>query len=98
MGNPSCFDEDNIMLFMIGVLCGLAIYNYTIINLPFPLAIYKKMLNKMSEASKTSKACPQHWQKGSVIFSLMNKTTLKKCFALILLSLKTFSVRLKPKS
>ena len=44
--NPSCFDEDNIMLFMIGVLCGLAIYNYTIINLPFPLAIYKKMLNE----------------------------------------------------
>ena len=29
---------------MIGVLCGLAIYNFTIIYLPFPLALYKKLL------------------------------------------------------
>lgn len=27
-----------------GLLCGLAIYNFTIINLPFPLVLYKKLL------------------------------------------------------
>lgn len=29
-----------------GTLCGLAIYNFTIINLPFPLALYKKLLKE----------------------------------------------------
>jgi hypothetical protein len=29
------------------VLCGLAIYNFTIINVPFPLALYKKLLNEV---------------------------------------------------
>jgi len=30
----------------LGVLCGLAIYNFTIIDLPFPLALYKKLLKE----------------------------------------------------
>ena len=34
------------MYALIGILCGLAIYNGTIINLPVPLALYKKLLNK----------------------------------------------------
>ncbi|KAK7079242.1 putative E3 ubiquitin-protein ligase herc4, partial [Halocaridina rubra] len=29
---------------LIGIVCGLAIYNFTIINLPFPLVLYKKLL------------------------------------------------------
>lgn len=29
-----------------GLLCGLAIYNFIIINLPFPLALYKKLLGE----------------------------------------------------
>ncbi|XP_065359238.1 probable E3 ubiquitin-protein ligase HERC4 isoform X2 [Calliphora vicina] len=37
--------ETETMYFLIGVICGLAIYNFTIINLPFPLALYKKLLN-----------------------------------------------------
>lgn len=41
--HPGCF-EDHIMFRLIGVLCGLAIYNFTIINLPFPLPLYKKLL------------------------------------------------------
>lgn len=32
--------------YVLGVLCGLAIYNFTIINIPFPLAMYKKLLNE----------------------------------------------------
>ncbi|XP_037043609.1 probable E3 ubiquitin-protein ligase HERC4 isoform X1 [Bradysia coprophila] len=37
--------EDDQMYNLIGTLCGLAIYNFTIINLPFPLCLYKKLLN-----------------------------------------------------
>ncbi|KAI8797509.1 E3 ubiquitin-protein ligase HERC4 isoform X1 [Biomphalaria glabrata] len=43
--NPSTFEDPN-MFHMIGILCGLAIYNFTIINLQFPLALYKKLLKK----------------------------------------------------
>ncbi|XP_065221289.1 probable E3 ubiquitin-protein ligase HERC4 isoform X2 [Planococcus citri] len=38
--------EDDTMYYLIGILCGLAIYNFTIINIPFPLAMYKKLLNE----------------------------------------------------
>lgn len=43
--NEFSFDEDMMYMF-IGNLCGLAIYNFTIIDLPFPLALYKKILNE----------------------------------------------------
>jgi E3 ubiquitin-protein ligase HERC4 len=43
--NEGSFEED-LMYFLIGLLCGLAIYNFTIINLPFPLALYKKLLEE----------------------------------------------------
>lgn len=32
--------------FITGILCGLAIYNFTIIDLPFPLALFKKLLEE----------------------------------------------------
>lgn len=38
--------EDEIMYYLVGLLCGLAIYNFTIINLPFPVALYKKLLHE----------------------------------------------------
>ncbi|KAF7994791.1 hypothetical protein HCN44_004263 [Aphidius gifuensis] len=38
--------EDESMYFLIGIICGLAIYNFTIIDLPFPLALYKKLLGE----------------------------------------------------
>lgn len=38
--------EDEVMYFLIGLLCGLAIYNFIIIDLPFPLALYKKLLRE----------------------------------------------------
>ncbi|XP_071953932.1 probable E3 ubiquitin-protein ligase HERC4 [Antedon mediterranea] len=43
--NPQSF-EDNSVFEMVGILCGLAIYNQVIVELPFPLALYKKLLNK----------------------------------------------------
>ncbi|XP_024937570.1 probable E3 ubiquitin-protein ligase HERC4 isoform X3 [Cephus cinctus] len=38
--------ESEVMYFLIGLLCGLVIYNFIIINLPFPLALYKKLLHE----------------------------------------------------
>ncbi|XP_042315284.1 probable E3 ubiquitin-protein ligase HERC4 isoform X4 [Sceloporus undulatus] len=38
--------EDSDLFHLIGVVCGLAIYNFTIVELQFPLALYKKLLNK----------------------------------------------------
>merc|ERR1719411_1801903 len=43
--NPTTF-EDNSSSFLIGILCGLAIYNFTIVNVPFPLILYKKLLSE----------------------------------------------------
>ncbi|XP_057653179.1 probable E3 ubiquitin-protein ligase HERC4 isoform X1 [Diorhabda carinulata] len=38
--------EDNSVYFLIGMILGLAIYNFTIIDIPFPLALYKKLLGE----------------------------------------------------
>ncbi|CAF0974051.1 unnamed protein product [Adineta ricciae] len=38
--------EEETMYKLIGTLCALAVYNVTIIDLPFPLALYKKLLKK----------------------------------------------------
>lgn len=43
--------ETESMYFLIGIICGLAIYNFTIINLPFPLALYKKLLSEPVDMS-----------------------------------------------
>ncbi|XP_034137054.1 probable E3 ubiquitin-protein ligase HERC4 isoform X1 [Drosophila guanche] len=51
------FETEN-MYYLIGVLCGLAIYNFTIINLPFPLALYKKLLNKPVDLSDLRQLSP----------------------------------------
>ncbi|KAM6916059.1 putative E3 ubiquitin-protein ligase HERC4 [Xenentodon cancila] len=38
--------EDIDLFNLIGVICGLAIYNFTIVELNFPLALYKKLLKQ----------------------------------------------------
>lgn len=38
--------EDIDLFHLIGVICGLAIYNLTIIELHFPVALYKKLLKR----------------------------------------------------
>ncbi|KAI0228425.1 putative E3 ubiquitin-protein ligase HERC4 [Lamellibrachia satsuma] len=38
--------EDSAMFFLVGEVCGLAIYNSTIIDLHFPQALYKKLLRR----------------------------------------------------
>lgn len=44
-GFPQTF-EDFELFNLIGVICGLAIYNLTIVELNFPLALYKKLLKR----------------------------------------------------
>ncbi|CAG9828985.1 unnamed protein product [Diabrotica balteata] len=43
--SESCFEDISIYNF-IGKFLGLAIYNFTIIDIPFPLALYKKLLGE----------------------------------------------------
>ncbi|XP_030626975.1 probable E3 ubiquitin-protein ligase HERC4 [Chanos chanos] len=38
--------EDIDLFHLVGVICGLAIYNFTIVDLHFPVALYKKLLKK----------------------------------------------------
>ncbi|XP_070686886.1 probable E3 ubiquitin-protein ligase HERC4 [Pempheris klunzingeri] len=38
-------EEDKKNFLLLGVLCGLALYNQSIIHLPFPLALFKKLLD-----------------------------------------------------
>ncbi|XP_023606187.1 probable E3 ubiquitin-protein ligase HERC3 isoform X4 [Myotis lucifugus] len=42
--SDTCFVEHN-WFHLIGITCGLAIYNSTVVDLHFPLALYKKLLN-----------------------------------------------------
>uniref|UniRef100_A0A8C1H784 HECT and RLD domain containing E3 ubiquitin protein ligase 3 n=1 Tax=Cyprinus carpio carpio TaxID=630221 RepID=A0A8C1H784_CYPCA len=42
--SDKCFVEHN-WFHLIGIICGLAIYNSTVVDLHFPLVLYKKLLN-----------------------------------------------------
>uniref|UniRef100_A0A3Q2ZM27 HECT and RLD domain containing E3 ubiquitin protein ligase 3 n=1 Tax=Kryptolebias marmoratus TaxID=37003 RepID=A0A3Q2ZM27_KRYMA len=42
--SDSCFVEQN-WFHLIGIICGLAIYNSTVVDLHFPLLLYKKLLD-----------------------------------------------------
>jgi len=43
--NPGCPSEMSMEFVLIGILVGLAIYNGTLLDIHFPLALYKKLLN-----------------------------------------------------
>lgn len=50
--------ESEDMYKLVGILCGLAIYNFTIINISFPLALYKKLLNETPDLSDLKELSP----------------------------------------
>lgn len=50
--------EGEEMFSLIGILVGLALYNFQIINLLFPLALYKKLLNERVELSDLCELSP----------------------------------------
>jgi E3 ubiquitin-protein ligase HERC4 len=43
---------------LVGIVCGLAIYNSVIIDLPFPAALYKKLLRKPTDLSDLKQLRP----------------------------------------
>lgn len=50
--------EDPEMYKLVGTICGLAIYNFIIINLPFPLALYKKLLKENVDLNDMKELSP----------------------------------------
>ena len=40
------FYENADFYLLIGILCGLAMYNQVLVDLPFPLLLYKKLLGR----------------------------------------------------
>ncbi|XP_071491070.1 LOW QUALITY PROTEIN: probable E3 ubiquitin-protein ligase HERC4 [Diadema antillarum] len=51
--------EDPVMFRLVGLVCGLAIYNHIIISLPFPLALYKKLLKRKTTLEDFKQLEPQ---------------------------------------
>lgn len=54
--------EGDEMYHLVGILCGLAIYNFNIINLTFPLALYKKLLGETPDLSDLKELSPLVWK------------------------------------
>lgn len=52
-----CFVEHN-WFHLIGIVCGLAIYNFTVVDLHFPLALYKKLLNAKPDLDDLKELSP----------------------------------------
>lgn len=50
--------EDPEMYQLVGTICGLAIYNFIIIHLPFPLALYKKLLKEKVDINDLKELSP----------------------------------------
>ena len=44
--NPSCF-ENEAQFTLIGIVLGLAIYNNVILDVQFPMVVYRKLLGKI---------------------------------------------------
>lgn len=42
---PKVTPKDRKTFYLFGVLCGLALYNRNFIQLPFPLALFKKLVD-----------------------------------------------------
>ncbi|XP_011882075.1 PREDICTED: probable E3 ubiquitin-protein ligase HERC4 isoform X2 [Vollenhovia emeryi] len=77
------FNSDSLeevdMYYLIGILCGLAIYNFVIINLPFPLVLYKKLLGEsvglsdIKDLSPTIARYSTHFRIYNVVNHILNE-------------------------
>ena len=61
--------EDIDLFNLIGIICGLAIYNLTIVELNFPVALYKKLLKRKPTLDDLKELMPDvgRSDQGSVI-------------------------------
>ncbi|XP_055608814.1 probable E3 ubiquitin-protein ligase HERC4 isoform X2 [Uranotaenia lowii] len=94
------FDSDDGMFALIGILCGLAIYNFTIINLPFPLALYKKLLGEEVQLSDLTELMPTVGKSMQAILDY-NEPDLEEVFGLTFSTTRDFfgemqTIELKP--
>ncbi|CEP23399.1 HUL4 [Cyberlindnera jadinii] len=55
---PEPSEKNDELFFLVGVILGLAIYNSTILDLKFPLALYKKLLGKSIHLDDYTELCP----------------------------------------
>ncbi len=46
------------MYVLVGMLCGLAIYNGVLVNMAFPVSLYKKLLNQPVLLEDLKDLCP----------------------------------------
>ena len=58
--------EEFDLFNLIGIICGLAIYNLTIVELHFPVALYKKLLKKKPTLDDLKELMPDVGRSGKV--------------------------------
>lgn len=51
-------ESDSLSFKLTGMLCALAIYNNVLVDFPFPLALYKKILKKPISLDDLSELSP----------------------------------------
>lgn len=51
-------ETDPMSFKLVGILCALAIYNSVLVDFPFPLALYKKILNVPLDLEDLSELSP----------------------------------------
>ncbi|KAM7047745.1 putative E3 ubiquitin-protein ligase HERC4 isoform 3-T5 [Acridotheres tristis] len=73
--------EDSDLFHLIGVVCGLAIYNFTIVDLHFPLALYKKLLNKKPSLDDLKELMPDV---GRSLWKILVQQKLRSWFLKVL--------------
>ncbi|KAI9753814.1 MAG: hypothetical protein M4579_004995 [Chaenotheca gracillima] len=61
--NPHCFETSD-QFFLVGVLLGLAIYNSTILDIPFPPFMFKKLLASAPNLHKPTPTNPARVMQG----------------------------------
>uniref|UniRef100_A0AAQ5XD04 HECT domain-containing protein n=1 Tax=Amphiprion ocellaris TaxID=80972 RepID=A0AAQ5XD04_AMPOC len=66
--SDKCFVEQN-WFHLIGIICGLAIYNSTVVDLHFPLALYKKLLNVLPSLEDFTELSPTENSKLFAVFT-----------------------------
>uniref|UniRef100_A0A4W3I9N5 HECT and RLD domain containing E3 ubiquitin protein ligase 3 n=1 Tax=Callorhinchus milii TaxID=7868 RepID=A0A4W3I9N5_CALMI len=80
----SCTFVEQNWFHLIGILCGLAIYNFTVVDLHFPLVLYKKLLNVKPSLDDLKELSPTEGRENYGIIELQelvpggNKVAVKK--------------------
>lgn len=63
--------EDYDLFHLIGLICGLAIYNFTIVELNFPVALYKKLLKREATLDDLNELMPDVGRSKTITFGFL---------------------------